>query len=86
MPWNPMVLEQRIGRVDRIGQSFEVLALNMMLDNSVDKRVYEVVETKLSQIMNELGIDKTSDVYPVYSTLNSHLKTSNYFKFIVKTM
>lgn len=62
MPWNPMVVEQRIGRVDRIGQSFEVLALNMMLDNSVDKRVYEVVETKLSQIMVELGIDKTSDV------------------------
>lgn len=62
MPWNPMVLEQRIGRVDRIGQTFEVLALNMMLDNSVDKRVYEVVETKLTQIMDELGIDKTSDV------------------------
>lgn len=62
MPWNPMVLEQRIGRVDRIGQSHEVVALNMMLDNSVDKRVYEVVETKLTQIMNELGIDKTSDV------------------------
>ncbi len=62
MPWNPMVLEQRIGRVDRIGQSFEVLAFNMMLANSVDKRVYEVIETKLSQIMNELGIDKTADV------------------------
>lgn len=62
MPWNPMVLEQRIGRVDRIGQNHEVLALNMLLDNSVDKRVYEVVETKLNQILNELGIDKTSDV------------------------
>lgn len=62
MPWNPMVVEQRIGRVDRIGQSHEVLALNMMVDNSVDKRVYEVIETKLNQIMNEMGIDKTADV------------------------
>lgn len=62
MPWNPMVLEQRIGRVDRIGQNFEVLALNVMLDNSVDKRVYDVIEEKLNQILNQLGIDKTSDV------------------------
>ncbi|MDX1908011.1 MAG: helicase-related protein [Bacteroidia bacterium] len=62
MPWNPMVLEQRIGRVDRIGQSHEVLAFNMMLDNSVDKRVYEVIEVKLNQILDQLGIDKTADV------------------------
>jgi len=62
MPWNPMVLEQRIGRVDRIGQTHEVIALNIMLDNSIEKRVYEVIETKLDQIMKELGIDKTSDV------------------------
>ncbi len=62
MPWNPMVVEQRIGRVDRIGQVKNVIALNLLLDNSIDKRVYEVIETKLDQIMNELGIDKTSDV------------------------
>lgn len=62
MPWNPMVLEQRIGRVDRIGQEHDVTALNLMLDNSIDHRVYEVIETKLDQIMNELGIDKTADV------------------------
>jgi superfamily II DNA or RNA helicase len=69
MPWNPMVVEQRIGRVDRIGQTHEVVALNLLLDNSVDNRVYEVIETKLNQIMNELGIDKTSDVLD--STLES---------------
>jgi len=34
----------------------------MMLDNSVDKRVYEVIEEKLNQILNQLGIDKTADV------------------------
>lgn len=62
MPWNPMVVEQRIGRVDRIGQQHEVIAINLLLDNSVDKRVYEVIEIKLNQILQELGIDKTSDV------------------------
>lgn len=62
LPWNPMIVEQRIGRVDRIGQKHPVIALNLLLDNSVDKRVFEVIETKLNQIMNDLGIDKTSDV------------------------
>ena len=69
MPWNPMVIEQRIGRVDRIGQTFEVRALNLMLENSIDKRVYEVVEEKLNKIMDELGIDKTADVLD--STMDS---------------
>lgn len=69
MPWNPMVVEQRIGRVDRIGQEKEVLALNLMLDNSIDERVYEVIEEKLDKIIAELGIDKTADVLD--STLES---------------
>ena len=62
LPWNPMIVEQRIGRVDRIGQNHEVYAINLLMDNSVDKRVYEVIETKLNQILQQLGIDKTSDV------------------------
>lgn len=62
VPWNPMMIEQRIGRVDRIGQSHEVLAINMMVNNSIDTRVYEVIETKLDKILAEMGIDKTNDV------------------------
>lgn len=62
LPWNPMVIEQRIGRVDRIGQKHEVMAYNLLLDNSIDERVYEVIEEKLDTILEQSGIDKTSDV------------------------
>jgi SNF2 family DNA or RNA helicase len=62
LPWNPMMIEQRIGRVDRIGQKHKVQAYNMLTNNSVDLRVYEVIEEKLNKIIDQLGIDKTSDV------------------------
>lgn len=62
LPWNPMALEQRIGRIDRIGQSHKVVAINMLTDNSVDNRIYNTIMSKLDTIMDELGIDKTSDV------------------------
>ena len=62
LPWNPMSIEQRIGRVDRIGQKRPVTAYNMLTDNTVDTRVYEIIVEKLDAILKELGIDKTSDV------------------------
>ncbi|WP_291320645.1 helicase-related protein, partial [Desulfonatronospira sp.] len=62
IPWNPMRLEQRIGRVDRIGQKKTVRALNFVFENSVEHRVREVLEEKLSVIFQDLGIDKTGDV------------------------
>ncbi|MBL3593369.1 MAG: DEAD/DEAH box helicase family protein [Synergistaceae bacterium] len=62
IPWNPMRLEQRIGRVDRIGQSKTVRAINFVFENSVEFRVREVLEQKLSVIFDEFGIDKTGDV------------------------
>ena len=79
VPWNPMMIEQRIGRVDRIGQSHEVLAINMMIDNSIDSRVYEVIETKLNIILAEMGIDKTNDVLDStleINTVNKLYRTS----------
>lgn len=62
LPWNPMAIEQRIGRVDRIGQKSGVVAINMITNNSVDTRVYGIITEKLDLIIRELGIDKTSDV------------------------
>ncbi|EIX7373171.1 DEAD/DEAH box helicase [Citrobacter freundii] len=62
MPWNPMRMEQRIGRVDRIGQQHIVRALNFVLEGTVEHRVREVLEAKLQIILEEFGVDKTSDV------------------------
>ncbi len=62
MPWNPMRVEQRIGRVDRIGQPHVVRAINFVLEDTVEHRVREVLETKLAVIADEFGVDKASDV------------------------
>jgi superfamily II DNA or RNA helicase len=62
LPWNPMRLEQRIGRVDRIGQTKVVRAFNFALDGTVELRVREVLEEKLQRILEEFGVDKLADV------------------------
>jgi superfamily II DNA or RNA helicase len=62
LPWNPMKIEQRIGRVDRIGQKLPVKAFNLIFEDSVELRVQEVLEEKLATILDEFGVDKTQDV------------------------
>ena len=62
LPWSPSRLEQRIGRVDRIGQANTVRAFNLVCEHSVEARVLDVLETKLEVILAELGADKRCDV------------------------
>lgn len=62
LPWSPSRIEQRIGRVDRIGQSRPVQAVNLAMEHSIDARVLEVLETKLAVILSELGADKAGDI------------------------
>ena len=62
LPWNPMKIEQRCGRADRIGQQRDVHIYNFIVGDTVENRVREVLEEKLSVIFKELGVDKYSDV------------------------
>ncbi len=62
LPWNPMKIEQRCGRADRIGQKRDVHIYNFIITDTVENRVREVLEEKLSVILAEMGVDKYSDV------------------------
>ena len=62
LPWNPMKIEQRCGRADRIGQQRDVHVYNFIITDTVECRVREVLEEKLSVILKEIGVDKYSDV------------------------
>lgn len=62
LPWNPMKIEQRCGRADRIGQTRDVHIYNFIVGDTIENRVREVLEEKLSVILEEMGVDKYSDV------------------------
>lgn len=62
LPWNPMKIEQRCGRADRIGQTRDVEIYNFIIEDTIENRVREVLEEKLSVIFEEMGVDKYSDV------------------------
>lgn len=62
LPWNPMRIEQRIGRIDRIGQKHPVKVYNLVFNNTIEQRVRQVLEEKLDTILEEFGVDKLNDV------------------------
>ncbi len=56
LPWNPMRIEQRIGRIDRIGQLKErILIWNFFYQNTLDDRIYNRLFDRLEIFKNSLG-------------------------------
>jgi superfamily II DNA or RNA helicase len=60
LPWNPNVLQQRIGRVYRYGQTKPVIVYNLKVetvsDAYADNKVYEYLEKKLGDVVDALAI------------------------------
>jgi hypothetical protein len=71
LPWNPMIVEQRIGRVHRIGQEREVLIHNYAALGTVEAhilrllhskiRLFELVVGELDLILDRMGDDEGSE-------------------------
>jgi hypothetical protein len=56
LPWNPSKVEQRIGRIDRIGQRHqEVRIVNLFLKDSVDEQVYRVLRERCGLFEHFVG-------------------------------
>ncbi len=56
LPWNPMRVEQRIGRIDRLGQTAETISvINLLHKNTVDERIYHRLHERLGLCKSALG-------------------------------
>jgi superfamily II DNA or RNA helicase len=69
LPWNPMRLEQRIGRVDRIGQRRTVHVFHLIARASAEAQILSRLETRVANVHLDIGgsdplSSTTSDVRP----------------------
>ncbi|MBN2145092.1 MAG: DEAD/DEAH box helicase [Candidatus Aureabacteria bacterium] len=60
LPWNPMAVEQRIGRIHRYGQNETAQIYNLIGEGTIEERVYSLLENKLKEIAQTIG--KVDDV------------------------
>jgi ERCC4-related helicase len=63
LPWNPMAVEQRIGRIHRYGQHDTVQVYNLVAEDTVEERIYNLLEEKLREIAAAIGkVDARGEV------------------------
>jgi superfamily II DNA/RNA helicase len=48
LPWNPMQIEQRLGRIHRIGQEHDVSVINLATAGTIEDRMLSVLERKIN--------------------------------------
>ncbi len=66
IPWNPMRLEQRMGRIHRYGQEKDCLILNFVATNTREGRVLERLFERIAQIEHDLDPQHTGKVFNVF--------------------
>ncbi len=55
LPWNPMKIEQRIGRIHRIGQQHEVMIYNLCAAASIEDYILDILDRKINMFEMVIG-------------------------------
>jgi superfamily II DNA/RNA helicase len=71
LPWNPMDMEQRIGRIHRYGQAHTAQVYNLVLSDTIEGRIFLLLDDKLNEIARTLG--KVDDQGNVAEDLRSQI-------------
>jgi ERCC4-related helicase len=73
LPWNPMRLHQRVGRLNRYGQTHPVTAFNLRNPDTVESRIWEKLNEKLERITHALAgaMDEPEDMLQLVPGMSS---------------
>ena len=74
LPWNPMQIEQRLGRLHRIGQQHDVLVSNLVARGTIEEHILQVLESKINLfelVVGELDLilGRVDDDFDLESTI-----------------
>lgn len=63
LPWNPMDIEQRIGRIHRYGQEHTAQVYNLVLSDTIEGHIFLLLDEKLTEIARTVGkVDENGNV------------------------
>lgn len=73
LPWNPMRLHQRVGRLNRYGQKLPVEVVTLRNPATVEARIWDLLNAKLERIMSALGgaMDEPEDLLQLVLGMSS---------------